>query len=41
MQTVREGYRGLSIFVGLNVDRIMTVAAISGALVLASWIQSF
>jgi hypothetical protein len=40
MQHVREGYRGLSVIMGLNVDRILSVLAIFLTLLLASWIHS-
>ncbi|GIT91978.1 hypothetical protein JANAI62_24350 [Jannaschia pagri] len=40
MNHVRNGYRGLSIFMGLNIDRILAVIAILGAVILAGWIQS-
>ena len=40
MQQVRNGYRGLSIFMGLNIDRFLSVFAIVGAILLAGWIQS-
>ena len=40
MQHVREGYRGLSIFLGLNADRFLTTGAIAFAMMLAIWVQS-
>jgi hypothetical protein len=39
MQTMRKGYRGLSIFMGLNIDRLLTVSVILLAILVASWIQ--
>ncbi|WP_259913491.1 hypothetical protein [Jannaschia sp. M317] len=41
MHQVRNGYRGLSIFMGLNIDRFLSVFAILLAVVLAGWVQSF
>lgn len=40
MQQVKNGYRGLSIFMGLNIDRFLSVFAIFAAILLAGWIQS-
>ncbi|MEL6585159.1 MAG: hypothetical protein AAFY65_14010 [Pseudomonadota bacterium] len=41
MHQMKNGYRGLSIFMGLNIDRILSVVAITSAIALAGWIQSF
>lgn len=40
MQQVKNGYRGLSIFMGLNIDRFLSVFAIVFAVMLAGWVQS-
>ena len=40
MQHVRNGYRGLSIFMGLNIDRLLSVLVIVLAVLMAAWIQS-
>lgn len=40
MHHVQSGYRGLSIFLGLNLDRFLTAFAIFLALVLAAGVQS-
>ncbi|MGB3556536.1 MAG: hypothetical protein WBA25_18055 [Jannaschia sp.] len=40
MRQVRNGYRGLSVLMQLNVDRALSVGAIGGAVLLAGWIQS-
>ncbi|WP_371154065.1 hypothetical protein [Jannaschia sp. 2305UL9-9] len=40
MQQVKNGYRGLSIFMGLNIDRFLSVFAILLAVILAGWINS-
>lgn len=40
MRLMQSGYRGLSIFVGLNIDRILAALAIGGAMTFATWIQS-
>ncbi|CTQ33995.1 hypothetical protein [Jannaschia rubra] len=41
MRHMQNGYRGLSIFMGLNIDRFLSAFAIVGAMFLAAWIQSF
>ncbi|WP_259400506.1 hypothetical protein [Roseovarius sp. SCSIO 43702] len=38
MQTIIGGYRGLTVIVDLNRDRMLSLAAIAGALFIASWI---
>ncbi|MDB2407941.1 hypothetical protein N9W17_05420 [Jannaschia sp.] len=40
MNQVRNGYRGLSIFMGLNIDRLLSVMVIVLAVLMAAWIQS-
>lgn len=40
MRHVHSGYHGLSIFMGLNVDRLLAAASIGSAVLLASWIHS-
>ena len=40
MRQVQDGYRGLSLFVGLNIDRFLSAAAIGGAILGAAWLQS-
>ncbi|WP_268884053.1 hypothetical protein [Jannaschia marina] len=40
MRHVQNGYRGLSVFVGLNIDRVLAALSIGGAVLLAGWIQS-
>ena len=40
MYHVQKGYRGLSLFMGLNMDRLVTVATIATALTAAAWLQS-
>ncbi|MEM8823100.1 MAG: hypothetical protein AAGF30_05775 [Pseudomonadota bacterium] len=41
MRHVQNGYRGLSIFMGLNIDRFLSAFAILLAISLAAWVQSF
>jgi hypothetical protein len=41
MQTLNSGYRGLSYLIGLNLDRLMFVGAILGALGFAAYLGSF
>ncbi len=40
MRNMHNGYRGLSIFLGLNIDRVLSAVAIGTAMLLAAWIQS-
>ncbi len=40
MRHMQNGYRGLSIFMGLNIDRFLSVFAVMFAILLAGWIQS-
>lgn len=40
MRHVQHGYHGLSIFLGLNIDRLLAVLAIGGAMTVAAWIQT-
>jgi hypothetical protein len=37
---MQDGYRGLSLFMGLNIDRFLSVFAIGAAITMAAWIQS-
>jgi len=38
MQALNSGYKGLSFLVSLNVDRLMMIAALVGALYVGSYI---
>lgn len=38
MQTIQRGYRGLELLVEVNLDRILVLIALSGALLLAAYI---
>lgn len=38
MQTLQTGYRGLSLIVMLNADRVLYVAAIAAALGAGAWL---
>ncbi|MEM7489896.1 MAG: hypothetical protein AAF390_12325 [Pseudomonadota bacterium] len=40
MRHVQNGYRGLSIFMGLNIDRFLSTFAILMGIMLAVWVQS-
>ncbi|WP_092646418.1 hypothetical protein [Jannaschia faecimaris] len=40
MRHVQNGYRGLSVFMGLNIDRFLAAFSIGGAILLAAWVQS-
>ncbi|KIT15999.1 hypothetical protein [Jannaschia aquimarina] len=40
MRHMQDGYRGLSLFLGLNIDRFLSAFAIGGAILMAAWIQS-
>lgn len=40
MRHMQNGYRGLSVFMGLNIDRLLSAFAIIIAVMLAVWIQS-
>ena len=40
MQTLNEGYRGVSLLIGLNWDRLLYVATIAGALWAGAFIGS-
>ncbi|WP_259940086.1 hypothetical protein [Jannaschia sp. W003] len=39
MRHMQDGYRGLSLFLGMNIDRFLSVFAILAAILCASWIQ--
>jgi hypothetical protein len=41
METMQSGYRGLSLLMDLNWDRILYVATITLALGAAAWIGTF
>lgn len=38
MQTIQRGYRGLELLFEVNLDRILVLVALSGALFLAAYI---
>ena len=40
MQTLQNGYSGLSLLVNLNLDRLMFLSAIGGALLAGSFLAS-
>lgn len=40
MQSIRNGYKGLSLLVDLNTDRIISTVALAIALLLGAWIAS-
>lgn len=40
MKLIHDGYRGLSLFVGLNADRFISVLMVSAALLLATYIST-
>lgn len=40
MQTLQAGYRGFALLVSLNLDRILYVATIGGALLIGAWVGS-
>lgn len=40
MRHVQDGYRGLSVFMTLNADRLLFGSAILTAILLAAWVQS-
>lgn len=40
MQTIRDGYKGLSLLIDLNSDRIISLTALALALLLGAWIVS-
>ena len=40
MQTLTQGYRGLSLLVDLNLDRILMVGALTAALIVGGIIGS-
>lgn len=40
MQTLTTGYRGLSLLVDVNIDRIMYIATIGGAMFLAGYMST-
>ncbi|SMX34950.1 hypothetical protein [Actibacterium lipolyticum] len=40
MQTISNGYRGLSLLLDLNLDRLFSVVAIGGALMAGAYLGS-
>lgn len=40
MHTIENGYRGLSLLMLLNLDRVLYILALAGALALGAWIGS-
>lgn len=40
MQTIQSGYRGLSLLMSLNWDRILYVATLATALAFGAWLGS-
>ena len=40
MQTITAGYRGVSLLIGLNWDRLLYLATIGFALTFGAWIGS-
>lgn len=40
MQTIQSGYRGLSLLMSLNWDRILYVATLATALAAGAWLGS-
>jgi hypothetical protein len=40
MQTITAGYKGLSLLLNLNWDRLIYLGTIAGALLLGAWIGS-
>ena len=40
MQTIAAGYKGVSLLVNLNWDRLIYLGTLAGALMLGAWIGS-
>lgn len=40
MQVFARGYKGVSLLLSLNKDRIYSAAALAGSLLLAAWLVS-
>lgn len=40
MQIIHSGYRGVALVLGLNLDRVLWLASIVGALALSAFIAS-
>jgi hypothetical protein len=40
MSTLQEGYRGATLLLALNWDRLLSVAILSGALLFGTWLGS-
>ena len=40
MHTLQHSYRGFSLMMALNWDRLIYLAAISGALIVGAWLGS-
>ncbi len=41
MKMISDGYRGISFFVEVNIDRFLVPLTIVGALTVAAWLVSF
>lgn len=41
MQTIAKGYRGLSLLMSLNWDRVLYIATLATALMAGAWVGSF
>lgn len=41
MQTLQSGYRGLSLLMALNSDRLLYIATLATALAAGAWVGSF
>lgn len=39
MQTINNGYRGLSLLLGLNLDRLIVSGALAAALMLGTFVS--
>ena len=39
MQTIKDGYKGLSLLFDLNWDRFLSAGALAGALILGAWLM--
>lgn len=40
MESIQSGYRGFSLLLSLNWDRILYIGTIAGALLLGAWVGS-
>ncbi|MBO6603527.1 MULTISPECIES: hypothetical protein [Paracoccaceae] len=41
MKLITDGYRGISFFMQINVDRLLVPLMIIGALTIAGWLMSY